>query len=47
VVLGDTFMKLFNKHTHIGNLGAPTSPPTAAGHPMTAKELSQKQVKTL
>tara|TARA_Y100000385_G_scaffold217698_1_gene226879 strand:+ start:3027 stop:3932 length:906 start_codon:yes stop_codon:yes gene_type:complete len=47
VVLGDTFMALFNKHTHIGNLGAPTSPPPATGNAMTAKELSQKQVKTL
>ena len=47
VILGDTFMKLFNKHTHIGNLGAPTSPPPATGNPMTPKELSQKEVKTL
>jgi len=47
VVLGDTFMALFNKHTHIGNLGAPTSPPPATGNAMTANELSQKQVKTL
>jgi hypothetical protein len=27
LVLGDAFMQLFNNHTHIGNLGAPTSPP--------------------
>lgn len=27
LVLGDAFMQLFNQHTHIGNLGAPTSPP--------------------
>jgi hypothetical protein len=26
-ILGDSFMTLFNSHTHIGNLGAPTSPP--------------------
>ena len=44
VVLGDTFMELFNQHTHVGNLGAPTSPPTA---PMTPTHLSQKNVKTL
>jgi hypothetical protein len=43
VVLGDTFMSLFNSHTHIGNMGAPTSPPTA---PMTPTHLSQKNVKT-
>jgi hypothetical protein len=28
LVLGDTFLTLFNSHTHIGNAGAPTSPPT-------------------
>jgi hypothetical protein len=37
LVLGDAFLQLFNSHTHIGNLGAPTSPPnpltmTAAQH---------------
>jgi hypothetical protein len=32
LVLGDTFLQLFNQHTHLGNLGAPTSPPTV---PMT------------
>lgn len=26
-MLGESFMTLFNKHTHTGNLGAPTSPP--------------------
>jgi hypothetical protein len=34
---GETFQKLFNSHTHLGNLGAPTSPPTA---PSTTAELS-------
>jgi hypothetical protein len=44
LVLGDSFLKLFNQHTHIGNLGAPTSPPIV---PMTpAQHLSKKQVKT-
>lgn len=32
VILGDTFLTLFNSHTHIGNLGAPTAPPIV---PMT------------
>jgi hypothetical protein len=32
LVLGDSFLKLFNQHTHIGNSGAPTSPPI---QPMT------------
>ena len=44
IVLGDKMTALFNAHTHIGNLGAPTSPPTK---PMTPNELSQKQVKSL
>ena len=40
VILGNEFLKLFNAHTHIGNLGAPTSPPTS---PMTpAAHLSGK-----
>lgn len=45
LVLGDSFLALFNQHTHIGNLGAPTSPPIT---PMTpAQHLSKKQVKTI
>jgi hypothetical protein len=32
LVLGNSFLTLFNTHTHIGNLGAPTSPPIT---PMT------------
>ena len=32
LVLGDTFLTLFNSHTHIGNMGLPTSPPVI---PMT------------
>jgi len=44
LVLGDSFLSLFNQHTHIGNLGAPTSPPIV---PMTpAQHLSKEQVKT-
>jgi hypothetical protein len=40
LVLGDAFMSLFNQHTHVGNLGAPTSPPMV---PMTpALHLSGK-----
>jgi hypothetical protein len=34
LVLGDAFLQLFNSHTHIGNLGAPTSPP----NPLTMNE---------
>ena len=40
-VLGNKIMTLFNSHTHIGNMGAPTSPPMK---PMTPAELSQKKV---
>lgn len=32
LVLGNAFMALYNSHTHIGNMGAPTAPPTV---PMT------------
>jgi hypothetical protein len=44
VVLGNTFMAFFNSHTHIGNLGVPTSPPIM---PMSTSQLSQKNVTTL
>ena len=44
LVLGEKFMALYNAHTHVGNLGAPTSPPMS---PMTPSQLSQKSVKTL
>ena len=44
IVLGDKMTALFNSHTHVGNLGAPTSPPTK---PMTPNELSKKDVKSL
>lgn len=35
VVLGDSFMQLFNQHIHVGNLGSPTSPPVV---PMTPSQ---------
>jgi len=44
IILGDTFMKFFNQHTHVGNLGAPTSPPIV---PMSPAQLSKKNVKSL
>lgn len=44
IVLGDSFMAYFNTHNHVGNLGAPTSPPIS---PMTSSLLSQKEVKSL
>lgn len=28
VILGEKFLAVFNNHKHIGNMGAPTSPPT-------------------
>lgn len=37
VIKGNTFQTLFNSHTHIGNSGAATSPPTV---PLTGSELS-------
>jgi Type VI secretion system/phage-baseplate injector OB domain len=33
LVLGDSFLTLFNTHTHLGNLGAPTSPPVVPMQP--------------
>lgn len=38
VIKGNTFQDLFNNHTHIGNLGAPTGPPI---DPLTGLELSK------
>ena len=38
VIKGETFQRLFNAHTHIGNMGAPTSTPTV---PLNGSELSQ------
>lgn len=38
VIKGNTFQTLFNTHTHIGNAGAPTSPPTV---PLNGSELSK------
>jgi hypothetical protein len=38
IIKGETFQKLFNSHTHIGNLGAPTSTPMI---PLNGSELSQ------
>lgn len=37
-VLGDLFMKYFNTHVHVGNMGAPTLPPTS---PMLPAHLSK------
>lgn len=37
VIKGNTFQALFNAHTHIGNMGYDTAPPTA---PLTGSELS-------
>ena len=42
LVLGNQFLTLFNTHMHIGNLGAPTSPPAAAGTPALPTHLSLK-----
>jgi hypothetical protein len=38
VIKGNTFQALFNAHTHIGNMGAPTTPPMV---PLSGAELSQ------
>jgi hypothetical protein len=33
VIKGNVFQNYFNSHTHIGNLGAPTSPPVVPSTP--------------
>jgi hypothetical protein len=33
LIKGNTFQAYFNSHTHIGNLGAPTSPPVVPSTP--------------
>ena len=33
IIKGNTFQTYFNSHTHIGNLGAPTSPPVVPSTP--------------
>ena len=49
LVLGDSFMALYNSHTHIGNLGAPTSPPIVPMIPAAhlSGKTSQPVVKTV
>ena len=44
MLLGETFQKWFNNHQHIGNMGAPTSPPML---PSLPTHLSQKNVKNV
>jgi hypothetical protein len=44
MLLGETFQKWFNDHQHIGNMGAPTSPPIL---PSLPTHLSQKNVKNV
>lgn len=34
VLNGETFQTFFNSHVHLGNMGAPTSPPTSPSTPM-------------
>ena len=38
VIKGDTFAGIFDSHSHIGNLGAPTSPPTSVAAPALSKK---------
>ena len=33
ILNGQTFQSFFNSHTHVGNLGSPTSPPSVASDP--------------
>ena len=49
LVLGDSFLSLYNAHTHIGNMGAPTSPPVVPMTPVAhlSGKTSQPVVKTV
>jgi hypothetical protein len=41
VIKGNTFQTYFNSHTHIGNLGAPTSPPVIPSDPSHLSNVSK------
>lgn len=43
VILGDKFKTYFDTHNHIGNLGAPTSPPISPMPPSTLSKISKTQ----
>lgn len=47
VILGDAFIEFFNQHTHIGNMGAPTSPPTIPSTPVLHLSGNEAVPKTL
>ena len=39
VIKGDAFAKIYNNHSHLGNLGAPTSPPDQMMDPSLSKKV--------
>lgn len=41
IIKGTTFQSYFNSHTHIGNLGAPTSPPVVPSTPNHLSTISK------
>lgn len=41
VIKGNTFQTYFNSHTHLGNLGAPTSPPVIPSDPSHLSNVSK------
>jgi len=41
VIKGNTFQTFFNSHTHIGNLGGPTSPPIIPSDPTHLSNVSK------
>ena len=40
IIKGDTFAQIFNQHTHVGNMGAPTSPPLTVANPALSNKNS-------
>jgi hypothetical protein len=43
ILKGETFQKTFNNHTHIGNLGAPTSPPQFPSPPTDLSKITKSE----
>lgn len=44
IILGNTFQTYFNNHTHLGNLGAPTSPPIIPSTPNHLSKISKTKL---
>jgi len=43
IILGEKFLAFFNAHSHIGNVGYPTSPPITVATPVLLSKVSKTQ----